>query len=221
MSDNKGIQGKKLLILTGPQGSGNHMFSRMFSLHPDVKGWDALHDKYWVPSDEEPFATFWTDPSKLTQDVFKDAQYFLANVSCPFFNNGVMQIPKIVEVINKTKSFGIDVIVGIIVRDKTINEYQHRRLLGLTTLPIAEEYYSNLIDDNTYFIDFEAFFLYKELYLKRLSDLLQFPIAFDDPKILKYITEDSNKKYIQPVETHWLDLEIKKGRLPKSHEDRN
>ena len=47
---------KKLLIVTGPQGSGNHLFARLFSLHPNVMGWEKLHDKYWVPSDEEPLS---------------------------------------------------------------------------------------------------------------------------------------------------------------------
>lgn len=215
------MQNKKLLILTGPQGSGNHLFSRMLSLHPDVKGWSALHENYWVPSDEEPFANFWVNPDLLTYDVFENANYFLANVSCPFFSNGIMQVPKIIEVIEKVKSFNVSVTVGIIVRDQTINEYQHRRLLGHTTLPIATEYYKKMIDSNTYFIDFESFFLYKEAYLKRLSEILNFPIAFNDPAILKFIDEDSNKKYIQPVDTHWLDAEIKRGRLPKDHENRN
>jgi hypothetical protein len=215
------MQSKKLLILTGPQGSGNHLFSRLFSLHPDVKGWDALHEKYWVPSDEEPFATFWSDPEQLTADVFEDADYFLANVSCPFFNNGIMQIPKIIEVIKKAKEFGIEVIVGIIVRDQTINQYQHIRLLGHTTILTATEYYKHLMNENIFFINFEAFFLYKDQYLKQLSNQMQFPIAFNDTNIFKYISEDSNKKYIKPITEHWLDSEIKKGRLPKNHEDRN
>ena len=216
------MQNKKLLIITGPQGSGNHLFSRMLSLHPTVKGWDALHTKYWVPSDEEPFSKFWISPDSLTADVFDGSKYFLANVSCPFFDNGVMQVPKISEVANKAKSFGIDVTVGIIVRDQSINKYQHHRLLGYSTLDIAHDYYcTELLQFNTHFIDFEAFFLYKQQYLKWLSNVLNFPIAYDDPDILKFIDIDSNKKYVIPVESHWLDTEIKKGRLPKDHENRN
>ena len=45
---------KKLLIVTGPQGSGNHLFARLFSLHENVIGWEKLHEKYWVPSAQEP-----------------------------------------------------------------------------------------------------------------------------------------------------------------------
>ena len=56
---------KKLLIVTGPQGSGNHLFARLLSAHPMVKGWDSLKDNYWVPSDEEPFARYWVYPDEL------------------------------------------------------------------------------------------------------------------------------------------------------------
>ena len=56
---------KKLLIITGPQGSGNHLFSRLLSLHPDVRGWEEMLTNYWVPSDQEPFAEYWVHPEKL------------------------------------------------------------------------------------------------------------------------------------------------------------
>ena len=65
---------KKLLIVTGPQGSGNHLFARLFSAHPNVKGWESLHDKYWVPSDEEPFARYWVYPEELKKEFFEEAE---------------------------------------------------------------------------------------------------------------------------------------------------
>lgn len=79
------MNAKRLLIVTGPQGSGNHLFSRIFSSHAQVKGWEALREQYWVPSDEEPFAPFWITPDAITAAVFADHDYFLANVSYPFF----------------------------------------------------------------------------------------------------------------------------------------
>jgi hypothetical protein len=45
---------KKLLIITGPQGSGNHMWSKILALHPAVNGWSALLEEYWIPHDREP-----------------------------------------------------------------------------------------------------------------------------------------------------------------------
>ena len=122
MLANKDTQDKHLLIITGPQGSGNHLFSRLLSLHPDVSGWEELKDKYWVPSDLEPFADYWVNPEALTQDKFNGYQYHLANVSCPFMYDGVRYVPKILEVANKAQSFGINVQIAIIVRDQNINE---------------------------------------------------------------------------------------------------
>ena len=40
---------KTLAVLTGPQGSGNHLWSKIFSLHEDVFGWKSLLDNYWEP----------------------------------------------------------------------------------------------------------------------------------------------------------------------------
>jgi hypothetical protein len=112
------MSNKKLLIITGPQGSGNHIFSRLFSLHEEVAGWDGLLDTYWVPSDQEPFAEYWVKPELLTPAVFENHQYHMANVSCPFFYDGVRYVPKILEVAERVKSFGIDVVIGIVVRSK-------------------------------------------------------------------------------------------------------
>ena len=48
---------KTLAILTGPQGSGNHLWSKIFSLHEDVFGWKSLLDNYWEAHRySEPFA---------------------------------------------------------------------------------------------------------------------------------------------------------------------
>ena len=49
MLDSNDITNKKLLIITGPQGSGNHLVSRLFSLHDDVGGWKELSS---MPLDE-------------------------------------------------------------------------------------------------------------------------------------------------------------------------
>lgn len=205
---------KKLLIVTGPQGSGNHLFSRLFSTHPNVGGWKSLLDKYWVPSDEEYFAKYWVYPEKLTEKDFDGYDYWLANVSCPFFYDGIRYIPKIKEFIEKAQSFGIDVQIAIIVRDKNINSEQQKRVRGEITMPIAMEYYKNNIIDKGFsfhFIDNEAFFLYTTDYLKFISKMLNFPIDYNNPDILKFISEDPNKKYVKYVEDYWLDDQVWKG----------
>jgi hypothetical protein len=208
------IPDKKLLIITGPQGSGNHLFSRLLSLHPDVSGWEELKEKYWVPSDQEPFANYWVKPELLNLDKFYGYQYHLANVSCPFMYDGVRYVPKILEVAERAKMLGIEVQIAIIVRDQNINAEQQRRVRGEVTTPIAQEYYYNRLlksDFPVHFLDHEAFFLHQEHYLNWVGKILDFPIELDSSKINQFIDKDANHKYIKYVEEYWLDQEVWSG----------
>lgn len=212
---------KKLLIITGPQGSGNHLFSRLLSLHPDVSGWEELKDKYWVPSDQEPFAEYWVEPRRLKAEHFDGKDYHLANVSCPFFFNGTRYVPKILEVAERAEWFGVDVQIAIIVRDQNINKLQQLRVRKEHTTPIAQDYYYNTLLNSSFkvhFLDHEAFFLHKEYYLNWVSKLLDFPIS-TGPEILKFIEEDANSKYVKYVDEHWLDEIVLAGCQP-TREDR-
>ena len=208
---------KKLLIVTGPQGSGNHFFSRVLSMHPDVEGWSELLDNYWIPSDQEPFAEFWVDPDKLTPGFFKNSNYFLANVSCPFFFNGVRHVPKILEVARRAQLFGLEVQIAIIVRDQNINQVQQLRVRREHTTPIAQDYYYNVLlksDFPVHFLDHEAFFLHREHYIHWVGQLLGFPVVTDPEQLMKFVTEDANYKYIKHIESHWLDELILAGCKP-------
>jgi hypothetical protein len=214
---------KKLLIITGPQGSGNHLFSRLLSNHPNVNGWEELSDKYWVPSDQEPFAEYWVDPNKLTAEHFYGKDYHLANVSCPFFFNGTRYLPKILEVAERAKSFGIEVEIAIIVRDQNINKLQQLRVRKEHTTPIAQDYYYNTLlssSFNVHFLDHEAFFLHKEHYLKWVSKVVGFPIS-TGPEILKFIDQDANIKYVTYVDEYWLDEIVLAGCQPTRSERLN
>jgi hypothetical protein len=214
MLGNKDTLDKKLLIITGPQGSGNHLFSRLLSLHPDVAGWEELKDKYWVPSDQEPFADYWVNPELLTSEKFLGFQYHLANVSCPFMYDGVRYVPKIIEVAERATLLGIDVQIAIIVRDQNINAEQQKRVRGEVTTPIAQEYYYNTLlksEFPVHFLDHEAFFLHKEHYLKWVGKILNFPIEFDSEKINRFIDKDANHKYVSYVNNYWLDQIVQAG----------
>ena len=205
---------KKLLIVTGPQGSGNHLFSRLLSLHPAVEGWTEMLDQYWVPSDQEPFAEYWVTPELLTQEVFDNKDFYFANVSCPFFFDGVRNIPKILEVAERARSFGVEVEIAIVVRDQNINQLQQLRVRKEHTTPIAQKYYYETLLPSSFpvhFLDHEAFFLHTTHYLKWVSRVLNFPIAYDNPDIMKFITEDANHKYVRAIDTHWLDETILAG----------
>ena len=205
---------KKLLIITGPQGSGNHFFSRILSTHPQVGGWKSLLDKYWVPSDEEPFAEYWVYPERLTAKQFEGADYWLANVSCPFFYDGTRYVPKILEVAREAAKLGVDVKIAIITRDMNINAEQQLRVRKEITTPIAQDYYYNELltsEFPVHFLSNEALFLHREHYLKYISRILSFPVDYTNPDIFKFITDDPNAKYVKHVDEYWLDQEVWNG----------
>jgi hypothetical protein len=178
-------------------------------------------DKYWVPSDQEPFAEYWVDPDKLTAEQFDCADYHLANVSCPFFFDGTRHVPKILEVARRAKSFGVQVQIAIIVRDQNINQLQQLRVRKQHTTPIAQDYYYNTLIPSEFpvhFLDHEAFFLHTTHYLQWVSKILDFPVAWDDPNIMKFISEDANHKYVKYIDHHWLDEVILAGCQPNRTE---
>jgi len=182
-------------------------------MHPDVRGWEQLKDQYWVPSDQEPFAEYWVYPERLTAEVFEDSCYFLANVSAPFFYDGVRQMPHIREVADRARSFGIKVSIGIVVRDISINTRQQQRVGGEITLYAAQEYYrTQLIDSEypVYFLDHEALFSWGAVYVRNTAGQIGFPVDLD--RCLYQLEINPNLKYITPVQEHWLDTEIREGR---------
>lgn len=210
---------KKLLIITGPQGSGNHLFSRVFSTHSDVGGWKSLLDKYWVPSDEEPFAEYWVYPERLTAQQFEGKDYWLANVSCPFFYDGTRYVPKILEVAKQARELELDVQIAIIARDKNINAEQQLRVRKEHTTPIAQDYYYNVLLNSNFPIHFlsnEALFLHREHYLRYIAKILEFPIDYNNPDIFKFLKEDPNRKYVKHVDEYWLDEQVWNGIQPMS-----
>lgn len=220
MLDNNATPAKRhLLIITGPQGSGNHLFSRIFSWHPAVRGWDALQDNYWVPSDQEPLAKYWVHPEEFNvEKEFADKQYLVANVSAPFFYDGVRQFPQIEEVIRRARAADVEVTVAIVTRDHTINGDQQQRVGGQRTLNDAVSHYLELIanqdtdDFSVHFISHEAVFLWRNTYVQYLSKLLKTPVDLDH--CLLGLDVPPNHKYIRTVTEHWLDEEIRAGRRP-------
>ena len=44
---------RNMLILTGPQGSGNHLWSKILSLHPKGIWLESLLDNYWKRIDSQ------------------------------------------------------------------------------------------------------------------------------------------------------------------------
>jgi hypothetical protein len=205
---------KKLLLLTGPQGSGNHIFSRIFSANKFICGWSEILDNYWVPTDEDKFAKYFINPELLTQEVidsFGNFEYYVTDISYPFVYNGVKHYPKINEFRSQLESLGFEVITAVIVRDQHINTLQQQRVRGEVTLPYAMEYYKDMKVDA--FLDLEALFLHQERYVKWVANLINFPIP-DFELAFKFHTESPNLKYVSYVIKHWLDETVKKGLVP-------
>ncbi len=55
-----------ILVISGPQGTGNHVFRKVLSMHSNVHGWDQLLREYWINHDNAPFKDIWNTPETLT-----------------------------------------------------------------------------------------------------------------------------------------------------------
>jgi hypothetical protein len=194
-----------LLIITGPQGSGNHLFSKIFALHPDVVGWRELNQEYWIGHDQEPFAEYWKNPSLL--DTFAwNQEHYVTSISCPYVYRGETVIPKYDEFISRCP---VPVKLAIIGRDQTILEYQQSRVRGRITKHKLLNVVDSLMKYEPIFISQELLYLYGANYIRSLGQQLKFPVSQDTTAINEILKEDANKKYIEPVISHWLDEEVK------------
>jgi len=203
------IEKPTLLIITGPQGSGNHLFSKIFSLHSAVTGWTALYDRLWVGHDQEPFQPYWQDPERLKDFNWSQSQYYVTSISCPYILNKQFTVPRYEEFISTAKKY-CNVIIGIIGRDKNVLKYQQLRVRrGEHTAPTAVEAFSKLnnLTDNIFYLSQELFFLYGKDYLLNLSKQINFPIAYNDPYIDEILTMEANSKYVRPAEEGPFDQE--------------
>jgi hypothetical protein len=194
-----------LLIITGPQGSGNHLFSKIFALSPDVQGWSDLNKKYWIGHDQEPFAEYWHNPG-LLDDFNWQHDYYVTSVSCPYVYYGETLVPNYDEFIKRCP---VPVKLAVIGRDQTILEYQQSRVRGRITKNKLLDIVDNLMKYNPVFISQELLYLYGANYIKSLGQQLNFPVSQDVTAINEVLKEDANRKYIEPVISHWLDEEVK------------
>jgi hypothetical protein len=200
----------RLLIITGPQGSGNHLFSKCLAVHEDVYGWKSLLNTYWEGHHHEPFADAWEDPELLHEFNWSQSDYFVTSVSCPYFKNKQAVVPKYEKFIETAKQYVDQIDVAIIGRDHTILKYQQLRVRKEHTTQIALDSFKWLFEhQQCSFLSQELLALYKVDYLKQVSKQLDWPIAYlsvDD-----ILTNDANKKYIKDVQEYWLDDEVHKA----------
>lgn len=195
-----------MLILTGPQGAGNHLWSKIFSLHPEVYGWKSLLDNYWEAHRySEPFAKCWRDHSLLKSFDWTQREHYFTSISCPLGIVGStvnpIWIPDVEGFAQAVLDCGIDVGIAVIGRDQTILNYQQNRIRTQSTLPLMLEQLDKLWSPT--FLSYELLYLYRQDYLKSLD--IGIPIAWNDPRINEILAEDANTKYIHNIEYNPLD----------------
>ena len=200
-----------LTIMTGPQGSGNHLFSKALGQNKNIFVWLSLQEKYWEGHDLEPFAEYWKDPSKLNDFDWKQSNYFITSISCPYFDDGVETIPQYNEFIDEAKKFA-DIQFLIIGRDRNIMKLQQERVRGKHTTPeFLSQIDSVIFNYKTIFASQEMLYLYELTYLQWLEkELGLYPLEItpDNIKLLDILSNDANEKYISQTKSD-LDKTIK------------
>jgi hypothetical protein len=201
-----------MLILTGPQGAGNHLWSKILSLHPEVYGWKTLLDNYWEAHRfAEPFAEHWKDHSLLAEFNWTQSEYYFTSISCPLgiVGSDVNPIwnPDPAGFADAVRACGVDVEFAVVGRDQTILANQQTRIRTQSTLPMFLEQLPKL--NYPTFLSYELLYLYKQDYLKSLK--LNIPVAWDDPRVNSILENDSNLKYIHYVDEYVLDQGNKQG----------
>jgi hypothetical protein len=193
---------RNMLILTGPQGSGNHLWSKILSLHPKVYGWKSLLDNYWEAHRfSEPFCECWKNPSKLSEFNWKQSQFYFTSISVPLGIKEKKWAPNILEFKQAAEDCGVNVQIAVIGRDQNILYNQQSRLRGEHTLLEFMEQL-NSIPDATY-LSYELLYLYKEKYLQSLH--LNIPICYYSDQVSKILEKDANEKYVHYVDENLLD----------------
>jgi len=194
---------KTILILTGPQGAGNHLWSKIFALHPQVVGWQALLTEYWIGHDQEPFASYWQDPGQLKYYRWAQSDWFVTSMSVPYMLNGAATVPDFRSFVREVQNLGHMVKFAILGRDQNIVRMQETRVRGAVTVDQALAAYDPLA--SPVFLSYELLHLYGRKYLETISQQLGFPIAASDSRLENILDEDTNSKYFSPVEHHLTD----------------
>jgi hypothetical protein len=202
----------KMLILTGPQGAGNHLWSKVLSLHPKVYGWKTLLENYWEAHRfSEPFAQHWRDHSLLKSFDWTQSEYYFTSISLPLgiidHDINPIWMPNLQGFAATVLGCGVEVEVAVVGRDQTILTNQQTRIRTQPTLPMFKEQLPKIWTPT--FLSYELLYLYKQDYLKSLR--LNIPVAWDDLRLDSILADDANAKYIHNVEHNELDNGNKLG----------
>jgi hypothetical protein len=202
----------KILILTGPQGAGNHLWSKIFSLHPEVYGWKTLLDNYWEAHRfAEPFARHWRDHTLLKSFDWSQSEYYFTSISLPLGIIGSdvnpVWMPDVQGFAATVLGCGVEVEIAVVGRDQTILTNQQTRIRTQPTLPMFKEQLPKI--QNPSFLSYELLYLYKQDYLKSLR--LNIPVAWNDSRVDGILADDANTKYVHNIDYNELDNGNKLG----------
>jgi len=202
----------KMLILTGPQGAGNHLWSKVLSLHPEVYGWKTLLENYWEAHRfSEPFAQHWRDHTLLKSFDWSQSEYYFTSISLPLgivdHDVNPIWMPDLQGFSATVLGCGIEVEIAVVGRDQTILTNQQTRIRTQPTLSLFLEQLPKIW--NPTFLSYELLYLYRQDYLKSLK--LNIPVAWDDSRINEILADDANAKYIHNVDYNELDNGNKQG----------
>jgi hypothetical protein len=196
----------KMLILTGPQGAGNHLWSKVLSLHPEVYGWKTLLENYWEAHRfAEPFARHWRDHNLLKSFDWSQSEYYFTSISLPLgiIDHDVNPIwmPDLQGFAATVLGCGVEVEIAVVGRDQTILNNQQTRIRTQPTLPMFLEQLPKIW--NPTFLSYELLYLYRQYYLKSLK--LNIPVVWNDPRVDQILEDDANVKYIHTIDYNELD----------------
>lgn len=201
-------QKNKILLIYGPQGSGNHLFSKIFALHDDVCGWkelldDSKEENYFIPHYKQPNIDYWKNVDDINIDIMNGKKYAVLNASVPLWNRELM-VPPFNRMFRKLQELNIEVQPVVIGRDKTILTHQQTRLRGGPTWGVMTQVIRRL-EITPFYVSLELLYLYRRNYIRDIGKWLQFPVADTDPRIDEILKEDSNQKYIVPAANPFVD----------------
>lgn len=205
-----------MLLVVGPQGAGNHLWSKIFSLHKDVYGWKSLLENYWEPHRfKEPFAECWKNPKLLEEFDWTISDNFFTSISVPLgihdSDENPIYTPVIKNFTEKLDELGIEYQVAVIGRDQTILKYQQTRI---RTKPTYQMFLDQLTDiSNPIFLSYELLYFYKAVYLQSLNTII--PVNTNNEKLDEILGNDANVKYIHSINYNELDSGNKTGRIFK------
>ena len=196
-----------ILVITGPQGTGNHVFSKVLSMHKDVYGWDQLLREYWVNHDAAPFKDIWREPEKIDSYFWNEPNYVLS-VSGPYVENidGVRHTvyPNYKEVLERLSKKG-NLMVGIIGRDQNITAQNQVRKRGVESYHNFLNKIDDLLEYKHTFLSVELLYMFRHQYVKSLNSVLNIPVDYVNEKLHYILNKDPNAKYVHYVEHSWLD----------------